>query len=43
MSTGKRLVHYALDYKKLLITGLVFLGDCSRCGSDGSDDCQANY
>ncbi|WP_203248668.1 ABC transporter ATP-binding protein [Sporosarcina beigongshangi] len=25
MSTGKRLVHYALDYKKLLITGLIFL------------------
>lgn len=26
MSTGKRLVNYALDYKKLLITGLVLLG-----------------
>ncbi|WP_318616702.1 ABC transporter ATP-binding protein [Sporosarcina sp. YIM B06819] len=26
MGTGKRLVHYALDYKKLLITGLVLLG-----------------
>jgi ATP-binding cassette subfamily B multidrug efflux pump len=25
MGTGKRLVHYALDYKKLLITGLIFL------------------
>ena len=25
MSTGKRLVQYALDYKKLLITGLVLL------------------
>ena len=25
MSTGKRLVHYALDYKKLLITGLILL------------------
>ncbi len=25
MSTGKRLVHYALDYKKLLISGLFFL------------------
>ncbi len=26
MTTGKRLLHYALDYKKLLITGLVLLG-----------------
>ena len=26
MSTGKRLVHYALDYKRLLITGLFLLG-----------------
>ena len=26
MSTGKRLLHYALDYKKLLVTGLVLLG-----------------
>ena len=25
MSTGKRLLHYALDYKKLLITGLTLL------------------
>ncbi|WP_342506242.1 ABC transporter ATP-binding protein [Sporosarcina sp. FSL K6-2383] len=25
MGTGKRLFHYALDYKKLLITGLIFL------------------
>ncbi|CAM3177793.1 ABC transporter ATP-binding protein [Filibacter tadaridae] len=26
MSTGKRLVHYALVYKRILITGLVLLG-----------------
>ncbi len=26
MTTGKRLVQYALDYKKLLIAGLVLLG-----------------
>lgn len=26
MSTGKRLVKYALDYKKLIITGLILLG-----------------
>ncbi|KAA0944355.1 ABC transporter ATP-binding protein [Sporosarcina sp. ANT_H38] len=25
MSTGKRLLHYALDYKKLLLTGIVLL------------------
>ena len=26
MGTGKRLLHYALDYKKLLIAGIVLLG-----------------
>ena len=26
MSTGKRLVNYALDYKKLILTGLILLG-----------------
>ena len=26
MTTGKRLVKYALDYKKLLISGLILLG-----------------
>jgi len=25
MSTGKRLLHYALDYKKLLLTGIILL------------------
>ena len=43
MSTGKRLVHYALDYKKLLLTGIVLLAIRSSCGSDGADDCQENH
>ena len=43
MSTGKRLVQYALDYKKLLIYRDRPSRIRSSSGFDGTDDCEENY